>query len=213
MNFTVSSIPSTEAQTEAIRLLTEVYSDKPFTGTGTEMALIMMMMLNKQGSVGVEEILCRLLGLIQNREKHGFDGQHPETKVLYELKPGQAASATYNDVTPEKIRLMTESPNNKVIFEVHLQGKVLFIAQVSGKNVAKMLLDRYLRKKKKILLGEADGTRQTHTISLTAYVKEFGTSDVEVLFYNPHIGTSKLGVSSVLVKTLGLTVPVNKLQI
>ena len=206
MNFTESS--RTSAEKRAVQHLTEVYLDNPFTGSEEEMALIMMMFRNKQGSVGVEEILCNLLGLTQNNEKHGFDGIDSTTGIMYELKPSQSATATYNDVTEGKLRTMKNDKDNKVIFEVHIEGKLLFIAKVAGKLMAEILEERYNNKKRKIQSGDDIGSRQTHNISLLGFIKRFGVGEVEVLFYKKNALMQKK-----LLHLLNLTENVNKLDI
>jgi hypothetical protein len=206
MDFTTTE--KTHSELGAIRCLKEIYLGREFTGTDIERALVMMMMLNKQGSVGVEEILCEILGLTQNNSKHGFDGVDLETGIMYELKPSKEALATYNDVTPEKINTMTNTVGNTMIFEVHTEGRLKFIAEVSGKLVAEILFDLYTARKENIKKGKSEGSRQTHKVSLHAFIKRFGAGQVNVLFYDPDGDP----ISKNNKKALGLVGPINKLD-
>ena len=59
----------------------QIYTGQPFTGTQVERELIMMMLTNSQGSVGLEEALCGILNLKQTVSKHGFDAIDTVTNV------------------------------------------------------------------------------------------------------------------------------------
>ena len=167
----------------------QIYTGQPFTGTQVERELIMMMLTNSQGSVGLEEALCGILNLKQTVSKHGFDAIDTVTNVRYELKPTMQhkPTARYNDVTPKKIHEMNGC-NNIVVFETHCQGQMIFLAKVDGKHVATLLQEKFIARQKSI---EADknkgkGTRQSHGIYLNEIVERFGKNSVDVVYYVPN---------------------------
>ena len=187
----------------------QVYTGQPFTGTQVERELIMMMLTNSQGSVGLEEALCGILNLQQTVSKHGFDAIDTATNVRYELKPSMQhkPTARYNDVTPKKIHEMNQC-ENIVVFEVHCDGRMIFLAKVDGKNVATLLQEKFIARQKSIETGknENKGTRQSHGIFLNEIVARFGKKSVDVVYYFPsdnfHKPTKKL---------LGLNAEINNL--
>lgn len=203
---------------EAVELIEQRLFNQPFTGDEKHRQLVdMMLIYNKQGSTGVEDVLCSKLGLHINVEKHGFDARHPETSTLLELKPSRnidSLSATYNDLTTKKIKELETTPNNKVIFAGFCDGEMVIIAMAPGQSFSKILAEKYTVKEGKIFgeenaskeAGEEKMHRQTHSISLLSVIKKLGKEQVEVLFYNPHHRLQKS-----LIKTLELTNPVDKL--
>jgi hypothetical protein len=207
------SVIKTEAEKRCEELLAQIYMDKRFNGTDVERAFCKMMLTNKQGSVGIESVLCNELGLYQNKHKHGFDGKHSLTGVFFELKPNAdlSSSATYNDVTPKKINELMDTPNNIVTFASHTpnEGRLALAVMVSGKNVATMLDEKMKAREKKILErmneGKKTGTRQTHSVSLWAYIEKYGSAALEVIYYKSTIE----GVSNKLKKALNLTSDIN----
>lgn len=202
----------------AVKLIKERLFKQTFTGDETARELVdMMLIYNKQGSTGVEDVLCSKLGLHINVEKHGFDARHPETSTLLELKPSRnidSLSATYNDLTIKKIKELETTPNNKVVFAGFCDGEMVIIAMVPGQSFSKILAEKYTVKEEKIFgeentskeAGEEKIHRQTHSISLLSVIKKLGKEQVEVLFYTPHHRLQKS-----LIKTLELTNPVDKL--
>jgi hypothetical protein len=209
-------IIKTEAEKRCEELLAEIYMDKPFTGTDVERAFCKMMLTNKQGSVGIESVLCNELGLYQNKHKHGFDGKHRLTGAFVELKPNTdlSSSGTYNDVTPKKINELMDTPYNVVIFAAHVpsEGRLALAVMLYGKNIAAMLDEKMKAREKKILErmneGKKTGTRQTHSISLQAYIEKYGTSATEVIYYKSTID----GISNKLKKALNLTSDINLIE-
>ena len=167
----------------------QIYTGQPFTGTQVERELIMMMLTNSQGSVGLEEALCGILNLKQTVSKHGFDAIDAETNVRYELKPTMQhkPTARYNDVTPKKIHEMNGC-NNIVVFETHCQGQMIFLAKVDGKHVATLLQEKFIARQKSIEAdkGKGKGTRQSHGIYLKEIVERFGKNSVDVVYYVPN---------------------------
>lgn len=167
----------------------QIYTGQPFTGTQVERELIMMMLTNSQGSVGLEEALCGILNLKQTVSKHGFDAIDTETNVRYELKPTMQhkPTARYNDVTPKKIHEMNGC-NNIVVFETHCQGQMIFLAKVDGKHVATLLQEKFIARQKSIEAdkGKGKGTRQSHGIYLNEIVERFGKNSVDVVYYVPN---------------------------
>jgi hypothetical protein len=185
----------------------QIYTGQPFTGTQVERELIMMMLTNSQGSVGLEEALCGILNLQQTVSKHGFDAIDTATNVRYELKPSMQhkPTARYNDLTPKKIDELNEC-NNIVVFETHCQGQMIFLAKVDGKHVATLLQEKFIARQKSIEANKNKGTRQSHGIYLNEIIERFGKNSVEVVYYFPsdnfHKPTKKL---------LGLNAEVNNL--
>ena len=167
----------------------QIYTGQPFTGTQVERELIMMMLTNSQGSVGLEEALCGILNLKQTVSKHGFDAIDAETNVRYELKPTMQhkPTARYNDVTPKKIHEMNGC-NNIVVFETHCQGQMIFLAKVDGKHVATLLQEKFIARQKSIEAdkGKGKGTRQSHGIYLNEIIERFGKNSVDVVYYVPN---------------------------
>ena len=167
----------------------QIYTGQPFTGTQVERELIMMMLTNSQGSVGLEEALCGILNLKQTVSKHGFDAIDTVTNVRYELKPTMQhkPTARYNDVTPKKIHEMNGC-NNIVVFETHCQGQMIFLAKVDGKHVATLLQEKFIARQKSIEAdkGKGKGTRQSHGIYLNEIVERFGKNSVDVVYYVPN---------------------------
>lgn len=204
---------------ESVKLICEIYLGKPYTGTEREYGLLKMMLIkNKQGSTGVEPALCYVLGLDQNVDKHGFDARHPHTMTLIELKPSagiNSPDATYNDVTTKKIKELEDTPNNKIIYAVHSEGKLVFMAMVDGKLLAEILKEKYLLTEDKNFsqentskgVGNRKTRRQTHKISLLSFVKKFGADKVTVLFYKPHNDFQES-----LVESLKLKEPVDNIS-
>jgi len=187
----------------------QIYTGQPFTGTQVERELIMIMLTNSQGSVGLEEALCDVLKLKQTVSKHGFDAIDEKTGVRYELKPSMRSTpkATYNDLTPKKINELNEC-KNVVVFETHFQGRMIFLAKVNGKHVAILLQEKFIARQKSIKASknENKGTRHSHAISLNEIVERFGKKSVDVVYYFPsdnfHKPTKKL---------LGLNAEINNL--
>ena len=167
----------------------QIYTGQPFTGTQVERELIMMMLTNSQGSVGLEEALCGILNLKQTVSKHGFDAIDTVTNVRYELKPTMQhkPTARYNDVTPKKIHEMNGC-NNIVVFETHCQGQMIFLAKVDGKHVATLLQEKFIARQKSIEAdkGKGKGTRQSHGIYLNEIIERFGKNSVDVVYYVPN---------------------------
>ena len=167
----------------------QIYTGQPFTGTQVERELIMMMLTNSQGSVGLEEALCGILNLKQTVSKHGFDAIDTATNVRYELKPTMQnkPTARYNDVTLKKIHEMNGC-NNIVVFETHCQGQMIFLAKVDGKHVATLLQEKFIARQKSIEAdkGKGKGTRQSHGIYLKEIVERFGKNSVDVVYYVPN---------------------------
>lgn len=204
---------------DSVKLICEIYLNKPYTGTQREYGLLKMMLIkNKQGSTGVESAVCYILGLYQNTEKHGFDAMHPRASTLIELKPSTSISspeATYNDLTIKKIKELEDTPNNKIIYAIHDEGKLVFMGMVSGKLFSQILKEKYLLKESKNFseenvsknTGDRKVYRQTHKVSLLSFIKKFGEKEVTVLFYVPN---NKLQKN--LVKALGLKNPVDNLN-
>jgi hypothetical protein len=209
-------IIKTEPEKRCEELLAEIYMDKPFTGTDVERAFCKMMLTNKQGSVGIESVLCNELGLYENKHKHGFDGKHRLTGAFVELKPNTdlSSSGTYNDVTPKKINELMNTPDNIVMFASHVprEGKLALVVMLPGKNIAAMLDEKMKAREKKILgrmnEGKKTGTRQTHSISLRAYIKKYGSTALEVIYYKSKID----GVSDKMKKALNLTSDINLME-
>jgi hypothetical protein len=193
----------------AMQHFAQVYTGQPFTGTPIERELIMIMLTNSQGSVGLEEALCDVLKLKQTVSKHGFDAIDEKTQVRYELKPSMQSKPTarYNDLTPKKIDELNEC-KNVVVFETHFQGRMIFLAKVNGKHVATLLQEKFIARQKSIEAGKSEnkGSRQSHGIYLNEIVARFGKKSVEVVYYFPsdnfHKPTKKL---------LGLNAEVNNL--
>jgi len=96
--------------------------------------------------------------------------------------------------------------NNKVVFASHIpnEGRLIFMAVLRGNNVAKMLSDKFEDKHKKIMEGKKIGTRQTHSISLTAYIKRFGAKELDVIYYHP-----VKDFNETIKKELNLNSPIN----
>ena len=167
----------------------QIYTGQPFTGTQVERELIMMMLTNSQGSVGLEEALCGILNLKQTVSKHGFDAIDTVTNVRYELKPTMQhkPTARYNDVTLKKIHEMNGC-NNIVVFETHCRGQMIFLAKVDGKHVATLLQEKFIARQKSIEAdkGKGKGTRQSHGIYLNEIIERFGKNSVDVVYYVPN---------------------------
>jgi len=58
-------IEKTQSELRCEELLAQIYMGKDFDGTDVEKAFCKKMLTNKQGSVGVEEVLCKQLGFIK----------------------------------------------------------------------------------------------------------------------------------------------------
>lgn len=209
MNF--EPVKKTKAEEEVYKLLSQFYMGEEFTGDEKDRAFCMMMVTNKQGSVGIEEVLCQKLGLDKNTHKNGFDGRHKNTKELYELKPKadlDTPRAMFNDLTIEKIHQMETTPNNKVVIASHTKdGKLVFVVILSGKNVAQLLKIKYHKRIEKIMSGGKTGTRQTPSVSVLEYFNQFKFSDLNVVYYK-----KQKGFQQTLVNKLGLNSEINELD-
>jgi len=191
----------------AMKHFAQIYTGQPFTGSDEERELIMIMLTNSQGSVGLEEALCEIMNLKQTVTKHGFDAVDQKTNIQYELKPSMlfTPKAQYNDVTEKKIAEL-KSCENRLVFETHIDGRMIFLAEISGKFIVQILEEKYLARKNKIALGKCKGTRQSHGITINNIVNRFGKQHVKILRYVPHAKFSKTTK-----KLLNLSVEINNL--
>ena len=204
-------VKKTEAEEEACKLLGQLYTGEEFTGDELDRAFCMMMLKNKQGSVGIEEVLCQKLGLDQNTHKNGFDGKHKNTNELYELKPKSdidGPRAMFNDITPAKIEQMETTPNFKVVVgSSNKDGKLVFMVVLSGKNVAQLLKLKYYKRKESIGSGDTIGTRHTPSVSVLEYFNHFKFSGLKVVYYK-----KQKGFQQSLIDNLGLTSDINEID-
>lgn len=204
-------VKKTEAEKEACKLLGQLYMGEEFTGDEVNRALCMMMLKNKQGSVGIEEVLCEKLGLDQNTHKNGFDGKHKNTNELYELKPKSdidGPRAMFNDITPAKIEQMETTPNFKVVVgSSNKDGKLVFMVVLSGKNVAQLLKIKYYKRRESIGSGDTIGTRHTPSVSVLEYFNHFKFSGLKVVYYK-----KQKGFQQKLIDNLGLTYEINEID-
>ena len=203
-------VKKTEAEEEACKLLGQLYTGEEFTGDELDRAFCMMMLKNKQGSVGIEEVLCQKLGLDQNTHKNGFDGKHKNTNELYELKPNSARRprAMFNDISPAKIEQMETTPNLKVVVaSSNKDGKLVFMVVLSGKNVAQLLKLKYYKRKESIGSGDTIGTRHTPSVSVLEYFNHFKFSGLKVVYYK-----KQKGFQQSLIDNLGLTSDINEID-
>jgi len=198
---------NTTARCIAMKHFAQIYTGQPFTGSNEERELIMIMLTNSQGSVGLEEVLCTLLKLKQAVTKHGFDAVDEKTGVRFELKPSMLLSpiARYNDVTEKKIAEL-KGCKNELVFETHIDGRMIFLAKIDGQKLAKVLEEKYLNRKAKIETGKTKGTRQSHGIRINELIEQFGANSIDVVYYFPH---SKFNKTTK--KLLNLTKEVNNL--
>lgn len=203
-------VKKTKAEEEACKLLGQLYTGEEFTGDELDRAFCMMMLKNKQGSVGIEEVLCQKLGLDQNTHKNGFDGKHKNTNELYELKPNSARRprAMFNDITPAKIEQMETTPNLKVVVaSSNKDGELVFMVVLSGKNVAQLLKLKYYKRRESIGSNDTIGTRHTPSVSVFEYFNHFKFSGLKVVYYK-----KQKGFQQKLIDNLGLTCEINELD-
>lgn len=204
-------VKKTEAEKEACKLLGQLYMGEEFTGDEVNRALCMLMLKNKQGSVGIEEVLCEKLGLDQNTHKNGFDGKHKNTNELYELKPKSDIDrprAMFNDISPAKIEQMETTPNLKVVVaSSNKDGELVFMVVLSGKNVAQLLKLKYYKRKESIGSGDTIGTRHTPSVSVLEYFNHFKFSGLKVVYYK-----KQKGFQQSLIDNLGLTSDINEID-
>lgn len=195
------------ARENAMKHFAQIYTGKPFTGTAEEHELIMIMLTNAQGSVGLEEALCEIMNLKQTITKHGFDAIDAKTKIQYELKPSMlfVPTARYNDVTEKKIAEL-KGCENRLVFETHIDGRMIFLAEIDGKFVVELLEEKYLARKNKIATGKTKGTRQSHGITINNLVARFGKQHVKIWRYVPHAKFNKTTK-----QLLNLTAEINNL--
>jgi hypothetical protein len=198
---------NTTPRSQAMKHFAQIYTGKPYTGSPEERELIMMMLTNSQGSVGLEEVICTLLNLKQVVTKHGFDAIDEKTGAFFELKPSMLFSpvARYNDVTEKKIAEL-KNCKNELVFETHIDGRMIFLAKIDGQKLVEMLEEKYLKRKAKIETGKTKGTRQSHGVKINEIIHRFGAKSIDVVYYFPHDKFNKTTK-----KLLNLTKEVNNL--
>ena len=193
-----------------IQFIVELVMGYTFSGDNNHRELCMMMLNSQQGSTGLEESLCEILGITKIADKHGFDAID-DSGTYYELKPTKdikKMSVTYNDITDKKINSMRNC-ENIFVFATIESGELTFLATVDGKLIATLLQESYYKVaivNKKRMEDGGQPRRASLQISLFNIVKTFTNGSINVLYFKLKSNTAKR-----IHKYLPLTSDINKL--